>query len=536
LATALAGCIADRRDQSRVIHDLDDILRARMLAIACGYEDADDLAVLRHDPGFKLALGKLPTGPVGLASQPTMSRWENAPTTRELIQLTGALIDIYCASYPAPPAAVTLDIDETVDVVHGGQQLSFWNGHYGERCFLPIHVYDTATGRPVAMLLRTGKTASGAEVARHLRRLIRHIRRHWPHTHITLRGDGHYGRPEIMAWCEANSIDYVFGLPGNAVLHADAMIVAAADACATDRALRDLVELRRYAETRYAAKSWGADTRRVVARVEASSLGLDIRFVVTSLKDGSAERSYDTRLLRRGSGRKPDQAPQGPAEKRPHLMPIGQRQPDAPHPSHRCLLVDVEAAPGDPGYQRAARRRVHDAADPADQGRRPRRRNRQSRPHRLCQRLSRCRDLPSRRRHSAHSQPVTDAAAPPIKPQNRNPQAQTNAQPQRHQRLRQNPKASARDPDLGLIRQGSRIRRVSNPRGNGINVPQPAVHDPFAPSGGKTHFRIATPTKPGQPEGLPTPFQNGRSCFAFLIDTVGPAGVRYRVITAPCFL
>jgi hypothetical protein len=96
-----------------------------MLAIACGYEDADDLDALGHDPGFKLALGKLPTGPVGLASQPTMSRWENAPTTRELMQLTGALIDIYCASYRAPPAAVTLDIDETVDVVHGGQQLSF---------------------------------------------------------------------------------------------------------------------------------------------------------------------------------------------------------------------------------------------------------------------------------------------------------------------------------------------------------------------------------------------------------------------------
>ncbi|MFZ4383136.1 MAG: IS1380 family transposase [Sandarakinorhabdus sp.] len=300
LATALAGCIADRRDQSRVIHDVDDILRARMLAIACGYEDADDLDALRHDPGFKLALGKLPGGPVGLASQPTMSRWENAPTTRELIRLTGTLVDIYCASYPTPPAAVTLDIDETVDVVHGGQQLSFWNGHYGTRCFLPIHVYDTATGRPVAMLLRTGKTPSGTEMAGHIRRLIRRIRRHWPDTAITLRGDGHYGRPEIMAWCEANGIDYVFGLPGNKTLHADPVIVSAADACATDRALRKLVELRRYAETRYAAKSWGASTRRVVARIEASTLGLDIRFVVTSLKDGSAERIYDTLYCARG--------------------------------------------------------------------------------------------------------------------------------------------------------------------------------------------------------------------------------------------
>ena len=257
LADRLAACIADPRDQSRVIHDLGDILRARMLAIACGYEDADDLDTLRHDPGFKLALSKLPAGPVGLASQPTMSRWENAPTTRELVRLTGALVDIYCASYAAPPVAVTLDIDETVDIVHGGQQLSFWNGHYGERCFLPIHVYDTATGRPVAMLLRTGKTPSGAEMAGHVRRLIRRIRRHWPATHITLRGDGHYSRPEIMAWCEVHSIDYVFGLPGNKALHADPVIVTQGDACATDRALCGLVELRRYTETRYAAKSWG---------------------------------------------------------------------------------------------------------------------------------------------------------------------------------------------------------------------------------------------------------------------------------------
>ena len=101
-----------------------DILRARMLAIACGYEDANDLDALRHDPGFRLALGKRPEGPVGLASQPTMCRWENAPTTRELVRLTGALVDICCASSPAPPVTVTLDIDETVDVVDGDLSLS----------------------------------------------------------------------------------------------------------------------------------------------------------------------------------------------------------------------------------------------------------------------------------------------------------------------------------------------------------------------------------------------------------------------------
>ena len=295
----LAACIADRRDPSRVTHALDDILRARIFAIACGYEDADDLDALRDDPGFRLALGKLPGSGAGLASQPTMSRWENAPTTRELAKLMGAMIGIYCASYPAAPEAVMLDIDDTCDVVHGYQQLSFWNGHYGERCFLPIHVYDTATGRPVAMLLRTGKTPSGAEAAGHIRRLVHHIRRHWPTTHITIRGDGHYGRPEVMAWCEANGVDYVLGLPTNAVLRADPEIVKVADACAVKRAEEQRPVLRNYAETRYAAKSWTCQ-RRVAARIEASTMGMDIRYVVTSLKAGSAEHVYDTLYCARG--------------------------------------------------------------------------------------------------------------------------------------------------------------------------------------------------------------------------------------------
>ena len=295
----LAACIADPRDPARVIHRLDDILRARVFAIACGYEDADDLDALRDDPGFRLALGKLPESGAGLASQPTMSRWENAPTTRELASMMAAMIDIYCASYPAPPTAVTLDIDDTCDVVHGYQQLSFWNGHHGERCFLPIHIYDTATGRPVAMLLRTGKTPSGKEAAGHIRRLVRHLRRNWPDTHITIRGDGHYGRPEVMAYCDAARVDYVFGLPTNSALRADPAIVAVADACAVKRAQRQCPVLRNYAETRYGAKTWKCQ-RRVVARIEASTLGMDIRYVVTSLATGSAEHIYDTLYCARG--------------------------------------------------------------------------------------------------------------------------------------------------------------------------------------------------------------------------------------------
>lgn len=297
LADKLAAVIADGRDPSRVIHRLADILRARILAISCGWEDADDLDVLRHDPAFKLACGRLPDSGRDLCSQPTVSRWENAPGLREILRLMAVMVDLWCASYPAPPAAVTLDIDDTLDVVHGHQQLSLFNAHYDERCFLPIHIYDTATGRPVAMILRPGKTPTGTEVRGHLRRLVRRIRRHWPATRLTIRGDGHYGRPEVMDWCDAQDIDYVFGLPGNAVLAR--AVDEAADDIRTRRALEGKPCLRGYAETRYRAKSWKTE-RRACARIEATTLGLDIRFVVTSLAAHSAEHIYDVLYCERG--------------------------------------------------------------------------------------------------------------------------------------------------------------------------------------------------------------------------------------------
>ena len=297
IADKLAAGIADRRDPARTIHTLSDILRARMLAIACGYEDADDLDYLRADPAFKIACGRLPDSGADLCSQPTVSRWENAPTLREIIRLGRVMIDLYCASYGTPPTAVTLDIDDTLDVVHGHQQLSLFNAHYDERCFLPIHIYDTATSRPVAVILRPGKTPSGKEVAAHLRRLLRRIRRHWPNTRITIRGDSHYGRPEVMNFCEKNGIDFVFGLAGNAAL--DRAVEITADDLRTRRALTQAPVLRGYGETKYQAKSW-AQARRVCARIEATTLGLDIRFVTTNLATGSAEHIYDILYCARG--------------------------------------------------------------------------------------------------------------------------------------------------------------------------------------------------------------------------------------------
>jgi len=297
IAAKLADLIADPRNPAFITHSVDDILRARILAIACGYEDADDLDHLRSDPAFKLACNRLPDSGADLCSQPTVSRWENAPTLREVVRMTYAMIDLYCASYARPPAAVTLDIDDTPDIVHGHQELSLYNSHYRERCFLPIHVYDTATARPVAVLLRPGKTPSGAEILEHLRRLVRRIRRHWPHTRLTIRGDSHYGRPEVMAWCEANGIDYIFGLSGNAVL--DRLVEPIADEVRVRRALTRAPAVRYHTEIGYGAKSWRSE-RRVVARIEATARGLDIRYVVTTLRRGSAEWLYAALYCVRG--------------------------------------------------------------------------------------------------------------------------------------------------------------------------------------------------------------------------------------------
>jgi hypothetical protein len=293
----IAGLICDRRDPSLVTHSVASILRARVLAIACGYEDGNDLDRLRGDPAFKLACGRLPDSGADLCSQPTVSRWENAPDLKTIIRLTYAMVDAWCASYPREPEAVTLDIDDTLDVVHGGQQLSLFHAHHDARCFLPIHIYDTAAGRPVAVILRPGKTPSGKEACAYLRRLHRRIRRHWPATRLTIRGDGHYGRPELMDFCEKHALDYLFGVTGTKALAAK--IEDIVDPIRVQRALTAAPAVRGFAETRHRAGSWNKE-RRLVARIEATPLGLDIRYVVTSLETPSPENIYAKLYCARG--------------------------------------------------------------------------------------------------------------------------------------------------------------------------------------------------------------------------------------------
>jgi hypothetical protein len=297
LSERLAACIPDRRDPESISHGIADMLRFRMFAIAAGYEDADDCDALRTDPIFKLAVGRGPETGEPLCSQPTMSRLENAVSWRTLARLQAAMVDQFCANWRQVPRRIVLDIDDTWDEVHGGQQLRLFNAYYDGYGFLPIHIYEAASGKVVAAILRPGKTPAGKEVKTILKHVIRRIRQHWPRVEILVRGDSHYGRPEAMAWCEENGVSYVFGLGTNAALAA--LAAPFNEDVAVRRALHGATgKLRRYASFAYAAKGWRRQ-RRVVARIEASDRGTDTRFVVTNLAD-KPKRLYERLYCARG--------------------------------------------------------------------------------------------------------------------------------------------------------------------------------------------------------------------------------------------
>lgn len=296
ISDLLASCLADRRDPVRTQHSYASMIRARIMAIACGYEDCDDLDALRHDPAMKMACERAPDAALGLASQPTLSRLENMGNWRSLARMGLKLIDLFCDSFAKLPARIVLDIDDTTDRTHGGQQLSLFNTHADGHCFQPIHIYEAATGKPVAFLLRPGRRPSGVEAARVLRHVIRRIRANWPCVAITVRGDGHYGTPEVMDLLEGLGCQYVLGLPGNARLKEIAHPWC--EDAATRRALTGKDRVRRFFQTSYAARSWSHE-RRVIARVEATAMGADVRFVATNIA-GRSKHLYEKLYCARG--------------------------------------------------------------------------------------------------------------------------------------------------------------------------------------------------------------------------------------------
>jgi Transposase DDE domain group 1 len=295
-ATRLAAHIADPREPTQVVDPIADIVRFRMLMIAAGYEDGNDADVLRHDPMFKPAMGRLPTREP-LCSQSTISRLENLPDRRTLLRIGYGMIDFYCDSFRQVPRRIVLDIDDRFDAAHGEQELRVFNAHPDEHGFSPIVVFD-GDGRLVGAVLRPAQRPSGREIVTLLRRLIGRLRANWLHVEIRLRDDSHYCAPEVLRFCRANRVDWVLGVATTPTLRRHianleqsvAKRFAAADS-------RDKV--RRFKAFYDGAGSWDR-VERIIARVEAGSEGVDTRFITTRLARGSARTVYEKIYCQRG--------------------------------------------------------------------------------------------------------------------------------------------------------------------------------------------------------------------------------------------
>ena len=288
LTRALAAALSDARDARRIRFTPEDLLQQRIFQIAAGDEDANDANTLRHDPIFKLLLDRLPETGAPLASQPTISRFENRVSRTELYRMALVLMDQFIASYDSPPEGIVLDVADTEDRAHGAQEHIRYDGYYGGYCFMPCHLYEGLSGRLITTILKA-KRCSGAQMLAVLKRVVKRLRHAWPDTWVILRGDSHFAYPEVMAWLEAQpQLRYVIGLTSNTVLQKLAQE-------AVEQAKRAYAcwgrKATRFHSTRYQAGTWSR-SRRVVIKVEVSAQGVNTRFVVTDMEQARTPVLY----------------------------------------------------------------------------------------------------------------------------------------------------------------------------------------------------------------------------------------------------
>lgn len=334
LTEVLALCFGERRRPDSVKHPMLSLIRQRVYAIAAGYEDCNDATRLRFDAMHNLAIGKRPQEQSGLASQPTLSRWENSVDEVSLKLQQTALVMTYINAQRRRPKVIRLSIDTTVDEVHGYQQLSFYNGFYGSYCYVPLFIF-TEDGFPLAALLRQGNAGKYEGTLRMLRPVIEELRRKWPGIRIEFSADSAFAAPEIYDYCEQERITYYIGIAGNSALqsksekfvndtkalyeefagpteplgkYAKQSKKARKDAWRRNQerirfssktegrmqehAEEEAVYIRKYTEFEYQARGWPKE-RRIVVKAEYSSEGPDVRYVVTNAKGCRAGVIYE---------------------------------------------------------------------------------------------------------------------------------------------------------------------------------------------------------------------------------------------------
>lgn len=286
LTEAFTAAIDDPRAPSQVDHPLEELVRARVYAILAGYEDQNDHDVLRTDPVFKLVAGRSPTEEP-LASQPTLSRFENGVSIASLKRLRDVFIDQFLQSFAEPPRRLTFDLDAVDDPAHGEQQLVMFHGFYEQYQYLPLLVTCADNDQIVMLSLRPGHVHAALGADDDLAYLVQRVRQVWPGVHIHVRGDAGFGMPWMLNMSERLGVDYSYGLAANPVLkrHSEALLAEAVAAYEHDCQRAKQADLPAPPTRRlcdgfwYQAKTW-PQPRWVIVKAEANAQGTNRRFVL----------------------------------------------------------------------------------------------------------------------------------------------------------------------------------------------------------------------------------------------------------------
>lgn len=292
LTQRLAACLGDAREPGKVLHETIELFQQRLFGVCGGYADCNDAARLVHDPIHKLMVGRDPISGLGLASQPTLSRFENAVSARALHAMTHVLADTVIAQQRrrlhGRAARITIDLDPTDDPTHGQQEFAFFNGHYDTWCYLPVVATVTFNDEPaqfaVAAVLRPGTAPAGLGARGILRALLRKLRAAFPTATFRVRLDGGFASAKLFTFLDREAVEYVVGMPSNRRLEKRAQRLMGR---ARVRARQTGETAHLYGETRYAAKTW-TRKRRVIIKAEVvrhpgHTPKNNPRFVVTNL-------------------------------------------------------------------------------------------------------------------------------------------------------------------------------------------------------------------------------------------------------------
>ena len=292
LMRRFAACFTDRRNPCFVEHQVETLVGQRVFGLALGYEDLNDHDELRKDPTFAVLAGKLTpvlrTDCEALAGKSTLNRLEHTPRRHAAkyhkIDCDGArvdalFVDLFIEAHERAPREIVLDLDNTDIPLHGEQEGRFFHGHYDGYCYLPLYVF---CGRHLLLARqRCANVAGSAGAVEEMARIVAQIRQSWPRVRITLRADSGFANDPLMAWCEENRVDYVFGLARNVRLEA---VLAEPLAEAKRLCLASGKPARVFNDFRYRTRDSWSRERRVVGKAEHTLDGANPRFVVTSLR------------------------------------------------------------------------------------------------------------------------------------------------------------------------------------------------------------------------------------------------------------